>query len=77
VVVTDELGDPLARAVRDLPSSVTAIVTPAAAAAFADAGFELFARRGLVDGAAAAYLCEDFVCRLPVTDPDALPAAVG
>ncbi len=77
VVVTEEPDGRLARAARGLPSSVTAVVTPAAAAAFAEAGFELFAERGLVGGAAAAYLCEDFVCRLPITDPDALPAAVA
>ena len=41
----------------------------AAAGAFASAGFELFAGRTTVDGRAAAYVCEDFVCRLPVTDP--------
>lgn len=72
VVVADDPSHPLARAALDVPSSVTAVVTPAAAAAFADAGFELFEGRGLVRGAAAAYLCEAFVCRLPVTDPAAL-----
>jgi uncharacterized protein YyaL (SSP411 family) len=25
-----------------------------------------------VDGKAAAYVCEDFTCRLPVTDPEQL-----
>jgi uncharacterized protein YyaL (SSP411 family) len=75
VVVTDEPTGPLAAAARELPSSVTAIVSPAAAAAFADSGFELFAERGLVGGAPAAYLCEDFVCRLPVTDPAVLTGA--
>ena len=28
--------------------------------------------RGLVDGQAAAYVCHDFVCDLPVTSPDAM-----
>ncbi len=69
VVVTEEPDGPLASAARAVPTSVTAIVRPDAARAFADAGFELFAERGLVGGAAAAYLCHDFVCRLPVTDP--------
>lgn len=74
VVVTDAPDGALAAAARRIPTSVTAIVAPDAARAFAAAGFELFAERGLVRGEAAAYLCHDFVCRLPVTDPAALPA---
>jgi len=34
----------------------------------------LLADRTLVDGQPAAYVCEHFACRLPVTDPDALRA---
>ena len=34
----------------------------------------LLADRTLVDGAPAAYVCEHFACRLPVTDPDAFRA---
>jgi uncharacterized protein YyaL (SSP411 family) len=49
-------------------------VTESQAAAFADAGFELFAGRTARGGAAASYLCEQFVCRLPVTDAAALTA---
>ena len=30
-----------------------------------------------VDGRAAAYVCEHFACRLPVTDADALRAELG
>ncbi|WP_430648135.1 thioredoxin domain-containing protein [Agromyces sp. GXS1127] len=48
-------------------ASVTAIVTETQAAAFADAGFELFEARPARDGTATAYRCRSFVCALPVT----------
>jgi hypothetical protein len=38
---------------------------------------ELLRDRPLVDGGAAAYVCEGFVCRAPVTEPEALRAALG
>ena len=69
VVITDDRAGPLARAARALPASITAIFDEPTAAAFATAGFELFEDRGSVGGAATAYVCTDFVCRLPVTDP--------
>jgi uncharacterized protein len=37
----------------------------------------LLAGRGLVDGAPAAYVCRDFACRLPVTDPQQLEAELA
>jgi uncharacterized protein YyaL (SSP411 family) len=33
--------------------------------------------RSLVDGHAAAYVCRDFTCQAPVTDPDWLRALLG
>jgi hypothetical protein len=36
----------------------------------------LLAGRGLVAGAPAAYVCRDFSCRMPVTDPMELRAAL-
>ncbi|GAA4751854.1 hypothetical protein GCM10025783_25600 [Amnibacterium soli] len=74
VVVVGQAGD-LAAAARALPASVTAVVDDAAAAAFAAAGFELFEERRNIGGRAAAYVCHDFVCRLPVTEAADLPAA--
>jgi hypothetical protein len=56
------------------PGAVCAIASGPAAEAFASAGFELFEGRRPVRGETTAYLCTDFVCRLPVTDPDALAA---
>ena len=53
---------------------VVAIVTREQAAAFAAAGFELFEGRVTAEGVTTAYLCEDFVCRLPVTSAGELAA---
>ncbi len=40
-------------------------------------GIPLLAGRGLVQGRPAAYVCRNFACRLPVTSPDDLLAALG
>jgi hypothetical protein len=42
-----------------------------------DAPVPLLEGRGLVDGAAAAYVCRNFACQLPVTDPAGLRAALS
>ncbi|MGV9920522.1 thioredoxin domain-containing protein [Streptomyces cellulosae] len=39
--------------------------------------FPLLADRPLVDGAPAAYVCRNFTCDTPTTDPDRLRAALG
>ncbi len=72
IVVADDPADPLAALARDAGPELTAIVTAEQAAAFAAAGFGLFEARTLRDGHAAAYLCEHFVCALPVTTPEQL-----
>ncbi|UKF29866.1 thioredoxin domain-containing protein [Clavibacter phaseoli] len=71
----DAAGDPLAELARGRirPPDVALVVTETAARAWADAGFELLADRA-AGSAATAYLCADFVCRLPVTTADALRA---
>ncbi len=54
-------------------AATVAVATPVQAAALAEAGFELFAERTRP----AAYLCEAFTCRLPITDPTVLAAALA
>lgn len=73
VVVTDDPAGALARAAGRTDADVIAVVTPAQAAAFAEAGLELFEGKSGVSE--RAYDCHAFVCRLPVSDPAALPAA--
>jgi len=73
VVVADRVGaevgaSELVRLARAWRGGLAIVVTPAQAAAFAAAGFALFEARRLVDSSPTAYLCEHFVCRLPVTD---------
>jgi uncharacterized protein YyaL (SSP411 family) len=64
----------LLRAARRHPAPLVALVTEEDAAALAADGFELFEGRTSRDGLPTAYLCRDFVCRLPVTDAAALEA---
>jgi uncharacterized protein YyaL (SSP411 family) len=59
------------------PARLLAIVTDGQAAAFAAAGFDLFAARTSREGLDTAYLCEHFVCDLPVTAADALADRLG
>ena len=77
IVVLEDPGDPLASLARADGPELTAVATPEQAAAFSDAGFELFTGRILRDGAATAYLCEHFLCALPVTTPAELTQLLG
>lgn len=67
----------LLRAVRTHPAAVVAVVGEEQAAVFAGEGFELFAGRTARDALPTAYLCRDFVCRLPTTRPEQLADASG
>ncbi|HEY1531078.1 MAG TPA: DUF255 domain-containing protein [Galbitalea sp.] len=77
VVVTTDPSSALAALARKWQRGVRAVVTPSQAEAFAAAGFELFEGRAQRDGADTAYLCENFVCRLPVTDSAELEELLG
>ena len=82
VVVSDEPRAALAAHARTASAwlaagSIASVVTTAQAAAFAAAGFELYEGRQTVGGAATAYACTDFVCRLPVTSIEALDAGIA
>jgi uncharacterized protein YyaL (SSP411 family) len=52
---------------RYLPHTVVALARPGE-----ESMLPLLQNRGLVDGKPAAYVCENYVCRLPVTDGEAL-----
>jgi hypothetical protein len=77
------VGPPGAPPTRDLLRTALAAATPGAVLAVGDgadpdrAPVPLLVGRGLVDGTAAAYVCRNFACQLPVTDPAALRAALS
>jgi uncharacterized protein len=60
---------------RYLPNSVVVLGRPGDEAASRLA--PLLAGRGREDGRATAYVCRDYACRLPVTDPAALSAQLA
>ncbi|WP_461474283.1 thioredoxin domain-containing protein [Microbacterium sp. HJ5] len=72
VVVADEADAPVVAAARGMRSDLFVAVSAAQAEEFTEAGFSLFAGKTAIGGAATAYDCRDFACRLPVTDPAAL-----
>jgi uncharacterized protein YyaL (SSP411 family) len=67
------VGRPLVPVIRSRSRGLVAVATAEQARAFAAAGFELFEGRDRE----AAYLCQDFVCRLPVTDRAELAALIA
>ncbi|RME61311.1 MAG: thioredoxin domain-containing protein [Caldilineae bacterium] len=54
---------------RYLPTTTLALKRPQE-----ETYFPLFAARTLVEGRPTAYVCENYTCRLPVTEPEALAA---
>lgn len=78
VVVGDRAGA-LAEMARsaDLPFGMIALVSEEAARELAEAGFDLFADRTARGEEASAYLCADFVCRLPVSRAQELSGMLG
>ncbi len=57
-----------------MPHRVLVVATPDAGD---ESGSPLLSGRTLVDGKAAAYVCENYVCKLPVTDPRELSAQLA
>ena len=78
VAVVGPAADPATRALAD---AVRDGFHPTVVYAFGDgddaAGIPLLEGRRAVGGAAAAYICERFACRAPLTDPAAARAAVA
>ncbi|GAA3629180.1 thioredoxin domain-containing protein [Microbacterium awajiense] len=72
VVVAPDARHPLAEVARTRAADLVLVVSPAQARAWQDAGFALLEAKDLRGGRAAAYDCRDFVCELPVTDPEDL-----
>jgi uncharacterized protein YyaL (SSP411 family) len=76
-VVGPSLGDEGAKALHRTALLGTA---PGAVVAFGAAGSDelpLLADRPLVDGAPAAYVCRNFTCDAPTTDPERLRTALS
>ncbi|MES1212042.1 MAG: thioredoxin domain-containing protein, partial [Leifsonia sp.] len=66
VVVGDDPRSTLALLARTNGPELTTVVTPAQGEAFAASGFGVFEGRTTEAGESTAYLCERFVCALPV-----------
>jgi uncharacterized protein YyaL (SSP411 family) len=72
IAIVGPAGDPRTR---DLHR--TALLSPLPAVVAPGPGVPLTEGRVPVDGRPAAYVCRDFTCRVPVTEPDALRAQLA
>ncbi|WP_445997298.1 thioredoxin domain-containing protein [Okibacterium fritillariae] len=79
VVVPDAAADasPFLDALATLPTSLSVAVSQSAAIELGQIGLELFAGRTALESRATAYLCQDFVCRLPVHTAEELAEGSG
>jgi uncharacterized protein len=77
VVVSDDPDAELVSVSRTWfePGGLAVVVPETGAVEWTAAGFDLFESRTLQGGRPTAYLCSDFVCRLPVTDASTLPSS--
>ena len=77
IAIVGELDDPATQALLRtvhggcLPNKVLAGASPEAARA-SGPSMPLLENRTLVDGKPTAYVCQNYVCQLPVTDPESL-----
>jgi uncharacterized protein len=72
VALVGDRVEPLARVVRSAFRPTVVVAAKGPADREAEKQIPLLAGRAPVDGRAAAYVCEKFACRLPVTEPDEL-----
>ncbi|CAD6002792.1 thioredoxin domain-containing protein [Agreia sp. COWG] len=77
-----DVGRALVDAARKDPArknvhALTVVVAETQTRDWVDAGFELLEGRVAQNGVDTAYLCRDFVCRLPITRPADLQLALG
>lgn len=69
-------SDPMVDAARPNTESLTVVVTETQAREWAEEGFGLLDGRVASNGRSTAYLCTDFVCKLPITEPSDLELAL-
>jgi len=72
VALVGDPVEPFARVVRSAFRPTVVMAAKGPADREAEELLPLLAGRDAVDGRPAAYVCENFACRLPVTDPDEL-----